>query len=81
MIRCAVLRPTPLTEVKRSTSSPMMPSCSFVTGCALTIASARRGPTWLTVISSSKKASSSVLAKPNSACWSSRTRWWVKTRA
>ena len=40
-----------------------------------TIASATFGPTPVTVSSRLKNPSSSGVRNPNSACWSSRTRW------
>ena len=42
-----------------------------------TIASATFGPTPVTVSSRLKNPSSSAVRNPNSACWSSRTRWYV----
>ncbi len=42
-----------------------------------TIANATLGPTLFTVSSRLKNPSSSAVRKPYSACWSSRTRWYV----
>ena len=69
--------PTPLTAVSTASSPWRMASWRSVTGRELRIARPTLGPTPVTVISSSKKPSSSTVRKPYSAWRSSRTRWWV----
>ena len=52
-------------------------SCRSAVGRLPTIARATFGPTPVTVSRRVKKPSSSGVRKPNRACWSSRTRWYV----
>ena len=77
MIRSASFLPIPGIATSTAWSWAMIASWRSAVGRLPTIASATFGPTPVTVSSSVKKPSSSAVRNPYSACWSSRTRWYV----
>ena len=80
MIRSASFLPMPGIETSTAWSCCRIASWRSAVGREPTMAIATFGPTPVTVSSRLKNPSSSGVRKPNSACWSSRTRWYVCSR-
>ena len=77
MIRSASFLPMPGIDTSTAWSAVMIASWRSAIGRDPTIARATLGPTLFTVSSRLKNPSSSAVLNPYSACWSSRTRWYV----
>ena len=75
MIRSASFLPIPGIDTRTAWSWVMIASWRSGVGREPTIARATFGPTPVTVSSWVKNPRSSDVRNPNSACWSSRTRW------